>query len=108
MAIHIHSREAGKSTFLVKMSLSTFLEDALFRRGYEDLGDGIEHDDDVGFERREGVAEVYQRRDEDEDVEDERSDIGDGHWEGRSRFIWDGWMGGWGQCWSSPQTVAGG
>lgn len=88
--IRIHSRVAGRSTFLVEMSLSTFPEDALFWRSHKDLGDGIEDDDNVGFERGEGVAEVDQRCDEDEDVEDERAHVIDGHDGGEGDLVYMG------------------
>lgn len=48
-----------------------FCEDALLWRGHEDLRDGVEENECEGFESREGVTEVHQGRDEDQDVEDD-------------------------------------
>ena len=57
----------------------TFRKDALLGRGHEDLGDCIEGDEGEGVEMGEGVAEIDQRRDEDQDVENEGSHIAEGH-----------------------------
>lgn len=47
-----------------------FRENALLWRSDKDLGDGVETQEHQRFQRGEGVAEVHQGRDEDEEIED--------------------------------------
>jgi len=63
------------------MSVLTFREDAGFGLGHEDLGNDIDGQQGEGVEVGEGVAEVYEGGDEDEDVEDEGSHIAESHGE---------------------------
>ena len=76
------------------MSVLTFREDPLLRRGHEDLGDCIDREESEGIEMGEGVAEIHQRRNEDQDVEDEGSHIAESHGDRRGRMCARG--GGWG------------
>lgn len=61
------------------MSVLTFCDDPRLRGSHEDLGDCIQQEQKEGVEGCEGVAEVDESRDEDEDVEDERSDVDQSH-----------------------------
>lgn len=57
------------------MSQLAFRKYARFGSSDKDLGDRVETEEEEGFEGREGVAEVYQSRDEDKEIEDEGSNI---------------------------------
>ena len=61
------------------MPMLTLREDALLRRRDEDLGDGVQAEHHQGVERGEGVAEVHEGGDEDEDAEDEGANIAERH-----------------------------
>jgi hypothetical protein len=72
--------EAGISTFGIEMSMLTFRKDALLWRGDEDLRYGIQCQQDQWLEGGESVTKVHERRDEDEDVEHESTNIAQRHW----------------------------
>jgi len=61
------------------MTVLTFRKDPLLWRGHEDLGDCIDREEGEGIEMGEGVADIDQRRDKDQDVEDEGSHIAQSH-----------------------------
>jgi hypothetical protein len=65
----------------------TFRKDPLLRRGHEDLGDCIDCEEGEGVEMGEGVAEIHQRRDKDQDVENEGSHIAQSHCGGKGGCI---------------------
>jgi len=50
------------------MSVLTFREDTLLWRSDKDLRDGIQYQEEQGFEGSEGVGEVNEGSDEDEDI----------------------------------------
>lgn len=61
------------------MFVLTFREDGLLRCSHEDLGDNIDGEEGEGIEMGEGVAEVHQGRDKDQDVEHEGSHVAQSH-----------------------------
>lgn len=52
-----------------------FREDAVLGRDDEDLGDGVQREEQQRFQGGEGVGEVDQSRYEDEDIEDDRAHV---------------------------------
>jgi hypothetical protein len=77
----IHSQPACRSIGLVEVFLVAFVEYPLLGCRHKDLGNSVKYEDHTRVQASEGVAEVDQRSDEDNQIENERTDIGDGHCE---------------------------
>ena len=60
--------EGHTSTFQVEVFQLTFCKDAFLGPREEELGDGIQAEEDDGLKGGEDVVEVHQRGDEDQEV----------------------------------------
>lgn len=59
--------------------MRTFLKDVGLGWGDEDSGNAVQYNEEERFHRREGVAEVDERSDKDQKIEDEGSHIAKSH-----------------------------
>lgn len=77
--IRSHSLEQLVSCDSVKVAHLTSRYHALLGRDDEDLGQSVEDDEEQRLETGEGVANVDQSSDKDEQTEDERAQVIKGH-----------------------------